>query len=103
MSNVIPYINGRFDQTSIAQSYPLIIDMSEQGVQGMPNSNINVVERIEKTYSNNSVDTYTVFYTNGKTVDYQIKKNGGGSGSFNIDEISVRDNILYIPKEVLIP
>ena len=102
MSNVIPYVNGRFDQTSIVQSYPLIIDMSEQGVQGMPNSNINVVERIEKTYSDGTIDTYTIFYTDGRTVDYQIKI-GGGSDSFNTDKIFVRDNTLYMPKEVLIP
>lgn len=50
----------------------LHLEMNGIGPMGPPGKQGNGILRIEKTGTSNLIDTYTIFFTNGTTFDYQI-------------------------------
>ena len=92
MSRIIPIINGNKGDIIIAepnlptlspQNNPnltpilnnendLILQMNGVGPMGPPGKTGNGILKIEKTGSSDTVDTYTIFFTNGGQFEYQI-------------------------------
>lgn len=61
--DIIPFID---------ESDNLILEMSGQGPQGPKGPTGNGIDRIEKTSTSGIVDTYTIYFTNGTTFNYEI-------------------------------
>lgn len=62
-NDIIPYIDENDD---------IILQMSGQGPQGPIGPMGNGILKIEKTSTSGVVDTYTIFFTNGTTFNYEI-------------------------------
>lgn len=62
-NDIIPFIDGDDN---------LILQMSGQGPQGPKGPTGNGIDRIEKTSTSGIVDTYTIYFTNGNTFNYEI-------------------------------
>lgn len=50
----------------------LILEMNGIGPMGPQGLQGNGIERIEKTSTSNYIDTYTIYFTDGNTFNYQI-------------------------------
>lgn len=61
--DIIPFIDD---------SDNLILEMSGQGPQGPKGPTGNGIDRIEKTSTSGIIDTYTIYFTNGTTFNYEI-------------------------------
>ena len=61
--DIIPFID---------ESDNLILEMSGQGPQGPKGPTGNGIDRIEKTSTSGVIDTYTIYFTNGTTFNYEI-------------------------------
>lgn len=61
--DIIPFID---------ESDNLILEMSGQGPQGPKGPTGNGIDRIEKTSTSGIIDTYTIYFTNGTTFNYEI-------------------------------
>ena len=61
--DIIPFID---------ENDNLILEMSGQGPQGPKGPTGNGIDRIEKTSTSGIVDTYTIYFTNGNTFNYEI-------------------------------
>ena len=61
--DIIPFIDD---------SDNLILEMSGQGPQGPKGPTGNGIDRIEKTSTSGVIDTYTIYFTNGTTFNYEI-------------------------------
>lgn len=61
--DIIPFIDEQDN---------LILEMSGQGPQGPKGPTGNGIDRIEKTSTSGIIDTYTIYFTNGNTFNYEI-------------------------------
>ena len=64
--DIVPYID---------EEENVILEISGQGPQGEKGDTGavgNGIDRIEKTSTSNFTDTYTIYFTNGTTFEYQI-------------------------------
>lgn len=61
--DIIPFVD---------ESDNLILEMSGQGPQGPKGPTGNGIDRIEKTSTSGVIDTYTIYFTNGSTFNYEI-------------------------------
>jgi len=56
----------------IIEENELVLEMNGIGPMGPPGIQGNGIARIEKTSTSGIVDTYTIFFTNGTTFNYEI-------------------------------
>lgn len=56
-------------------------DQGEQGIQGDAGSSIERIERTAGTGTSGSIDTYTVFLTNGQTSTFKVYNGRDGTGA----------------------
>ena len=79
MSKIIPIIN--YNNNPTIKEDKVIISTNGNGVPGPPGPQGNGIEKIELTATSGLVDTYTIFFTNGTTFNYNIRNGKDGSGS----------------------
>ena len=56
----------------IIEEKELILEMNGIGPMGPPGLQGNGIAKIEKTSTSGIIDTYTIYFTNGKTFNYEI-------------------------------
>lgn len=62
-------------QIPIIEENELVLEVNgigPMGPPGQPGENGNGIQRIEKTSTSGLTDTYTIYFTNGETFEYQI-------------------------------